>query len=224
MTKDRSVVGQSTDLSCVPAVAKLDSDDYIAAAEAPADHISDIICLVVHIGIVICPAGCHQIFRAIRAEDSLTVNIGIVHAHCGDVQIGSFYPLVLQLLLRPKERCAFISAALLGNDPACFGKVGVCDKCCRGRCHFPALTRLYCDIPYILLLFLETEVALPDQPAFAALYHTARPDKRPALAAFIDVNAVGVLHRAAMYGIQPPSENKLAVTLNAGRVCLIVQC
>ena len=102
MTKDRSVVGQSTDLSCVPAVAKLDSDDNIAAAEAPADHISDIICLVVHVGIVICPAGCHQVFRAIRAEHSLTVNVGIVHAHRGDVQIGSLDPLVLQLLLSPK--------------------------------------------------------------------------------------------------------------------------
>ena len=224
MTKDRSVVGQSTDLSCVPTVAKLDSDDYIAAAEAPADHISDIICLVVHIRIVIRPAGCHQIFRAIRTEHSLTVNIGIVHAHRRDIEIGSLDTFILQLLLSPKERCAFISAALLGNDPARFGKVGVCDKCCRGRCHFPALTRLYCDIPYILLLFLETEVALPDQPAFAALYHTARPDKRPALAAFINVNTVGVLHRAAMCGIQTPAENKLAVTLNSGRVCLIIQC
>ena len=102
MTKDRSVIGQPADFSRVPAVAELDSDDNIAASEAPADHISDIICLVVHVGIVICPAGCHQVFRVIRTEHFLAVDIGVIYPHRGDVQIGSLDPLVLQLLLSPK--------------------------------------------------------------------------------------------------------------------------
>ena len=49
MAKDRSVVGQPTDFSRVPAVTELDSDDNIAAAETSADHVSDVIRLVIHV-------------------------------------------------------------------------------------------------------------------------------------------------------------------------------
>ena len=157
-------------------------------------------------------------------KDLLTVDVSVVYTHRRDIQIGSFDPHVLQLLLGPKDRRAFVFTALLRNDPTRVGKVSVRDKSGRSGFHFPTLTGLHGDSPHVFFLFFKPQIGLSDQTGFAALYDSARPDERPALAALVDVNAVGILHRAAMNRVQFPAENELSVTLNAGRIRLIVQC